>query len=153
MSIVSGRPISGRLLTSSGSARPLLPAENSCRSSSDSKVCTGWRPASSRTAQSSRRRSPPLPGWLLHVTTPPISRPWECHKLCRSCGIPPGRPVDLPCLLDGATPSLLRHYSVLSATTSGSVPWRRIATIGLTFRLVPFACHRHRRFPQFNVRA
>ena len=87
----SGRPISGCPLTSLGSARLLPPAENSCRSSSDSKVCIGWRPASSRTAQSSRHRSPRLPGWLLHVTMPPIPRPWECRKPCRSCGIPPGR--------------------------------------------------------------
>jgi hypothetical protein len=149
----SGRPKSGPRLTSSGSARPLPPAESSCRSSSDSKVYTGWGPASPRTAQSSRRRSPRPPGWLLHVTMLPTPRPWECRKPCRSCGIPPGRPVDPPCLLDDTAPSLLRHYSGLSATTSGSVPWRRIAIVGLAFRLVPFACHRRRRFPQFTVRA
>src|SRR5262245_53069748 len=73
------------------------------------------------------------------------------HKACRSCGIPPGSPVDPPCLPDDAAPSLPRPYSDLSATTNGSVPWRRIATSASPCGLVPFACHRHRRFPQFNV--
>src|SRR6185312_9957845 len=37
-----------------------------------------------------------------------------------------------------AAPSLLRHYSGLNATTSGSVPWRRIATVGLALRACAF---------------
>jgi hypothetical protein len=124
-------PISGRHLTSSGSAQPLPAAESSCRNSSGSKFYTGCCPASPRTAQSSQHRSPRRPDWLSHVTMLPISRSWECRKACRSRKVPPGRPVDLPCLLDDAAPSLPRHYSGLNTTTSGSVPWRRIATIGL----------------------
>src|SRR6185312_11099565 len=71
-------------------------------------------------------------------TTLRYDRFWECRSACRSCRIPPGFPVDPPCLPDGAAPSLLRHYSGLNATTSGSVPWRRIATVGLALRACAF---------------
>src|SRR5208337_4689566 len=63
---------------------------------------------------------------------------WECRTICRSWGIPPGRPVDLPCPPDDAVPSLPRHYSGLDATTDGSVPWRRFATVGLAFEAWAF---------------
>jgi hypothetical protein len=63
----------------------------------------------------------------------PIIQPTTYSKACRSWRIPPGRPVDLPCLLDDAAPSLHRHYDGLNATTNGSVPWRCIATVGLAF--------------------
>ena len=52
--------------------------------------------------------------------------------------IPPGCPVDPPCPLDDAAPSLHRRYSGFIATTSGSVPWRRIATIGLALSACAF---------------
>ena len=64
---------------------------------------------------------------------PPMPRTQACHKACGSSRIPPGCPVDPPRPPDDAAPSLPRHYSGLNATTSGSVPWRRIATVGLAF--------------------
>src|SRR5271166_1552539 len=79
-----------------------------------------------------------IPDWLSHATRLPRSAPWECCTICRSCGIPPGGPVDLPCPPDDAVPSLPRHYGGLDATTDDSVPWRRFATVGLAFQAWAF---------------
>ncbi len=65
----------------------------------------------------------------------------------------PGYPVDLKLWLDDPTPSLLRHYSGLIATTGLYEPRQRVGTIGLTSLLVPLPLRRFPRFPQFNVRA
>src|SRR3954447_14344723 len=43
--------------------------------------------------------------------------------------------LPVPRLIPHAPP---RHYSYLSATTNGSVPWRRIATFGLALRACAF---------------
>ena len=133
-----GMPNTRTPRTSSESALPLPAAESSCRNSSDSKACTGSLRASSRTARSSPRRSLRLPDWLSHATRLPRPASWECRTICRSCGDSSGRPVDLPCPPDDAVPSLPRHYGGLDATTDGSVPWRRFATVGLAFQARAF---------------
>ena len=86
----------------------------------DSKACTGWRRASSRTARSSPRRSPRLPDWLSRQPGFPNQRLGNVVRFAGHAGIFPVARL-ISCLPDDAVPSLPRHYSGLDATFDGPV--------------------------------
>src|SRR5713101_7019846 len=61
----------------------------------------------------------------------PKRAPWEFETASSLERAPPACAVGALLRLDNATPSLHRHYSDFSATTSRSAPWLRIGTVGL----------------------
>src|ERR1700730_9533773 len=108
--------------------------ENSCRSTSGSKACTGCHPSVLRIVQSFADRCPRHHHCPSHSEMPPIRELWELQRAWVSCKAPPAYAVGVAFAQEDAAPLLCRHYSGFITTTSGSVPLRRIATIGLAFR-------------------
>src|SRR5438094_10307904 len=68
----------------------------------------------------------------------PKRAPWEFETASSLESAPPACAVGALLRLDTATPSLHRHYSDFSATTSRSAPWLRIGSFGLAFRACAF---------------
>src|SRR5262245_20166997 len=68
----------------------------------------------------------------------PKREPWEYETASSLGRTPPAFAVGALLRLDNATPSLHRHYSDFTATTSRSAPWLRIGTVGLAFRACAF---------------
>src|SRR6202043_2817694 len=127
--------------------------ENSCRSTSGSKACTGCHPSVLRIVQSFADRCPRHHHCPSHSEMPPIRELWECQMAWVSCKAPPAYAVGVAFAQDDAAPLLCAITAASSLLRAAPSLDGALLLSASPFGLVPFASHRRRRFPQFNIRA